>query len=242
MDEQVFRALLEEFYLECKERLDRIEQVLLTVEAADAERRRELLVEAKRELHTLKGNSGMMGLGELQALGHGMEDQVGALSSSRVAAAVVRELLAGVDEFRVLLDRACGREDSADAAEEEAEAPALQESVRVSFAALDSLVDLLSEMVIFRNRLAEGVGAAPGALPQGRSRGARRRSTSRCARRPARRWGTWCATPSCTGSNRRRSVSPRARRRPGASVSRRGGRAGRASARASATGRGRSAT
>src|ERR1044072_2393994 len=85
MDEQVFRALLEEFYLECKERLDRIEQVLLTVEAADAERRRELLVEAKRELHTLKGNSGMMGLGELQALAHGMEDQVAALSSSRGA-------------------------------------------------------------------------------------------------------------------------------------------------------------
>jgi two-component system chemotaxis sensor kinase CheA len=167
MDEQVFRALLEEFYLECKERLDRIEQVLLTVEAADAERRRELLVEAKRELHTLKGNSGMMGLGELQALAHGMEDQVAALSSSRVAAAVVRELLAGVDEFRVLLDRACGREDSADAAEEEAEAPALQESVRVSFAALDSLVDLLSEMVIFRNRLAEGLGHALGQLPKG---------------------------------------------------------------------------
>ena len=54
MDEQLFRALLEEFYLESKERLDAIEQVLLTVEAADADRRRELLVDAKRELHTLK--------------------------------------------------------------------------------------------------------------------------------------------------------------------------------------------
>jgi two-component system chemotaxis sensor kinase CheA len=169
LDEQVFRALLEEFYLESKERLDRIEQVLLTVEAADAERRRDLFVEAKRELHTLKGNSAMMGLGELQALAHRIEDQVAALSPAAIAAATVRELLAGVDEFRVLLDRACGRaeETAAAAAVEESEAPALQESVRVSFAALDSLVDLLSEMVIFRNRLADALGYALGQLPKG---------------------------------------------------------------------------
>src|SRR4029079_14177758 len=87
LDEQVFRALLEYFYLESKERLDRIEQVLLTIEAADAERRRDLLVEAKRELHTLKGNSAMMGLGELQGLAHRIEDQVAALSPSTIAAA-----------------------------------------------------------------------------------------------------------------------------------------------------------
>jgi two-component system chemotaxis sensor kinase CheA len=170
LDEQVFRALLEEFYLESKERLDRIEQVLLTVEAADADRRRDLLVEAKRELHTLKGNSAMMGLGELQGLAHRIEDQVAALSPGAIAAATVRELLAGVDEFRALLDRACGRADETPAAgdgAEDAEAPALQESVRVSFAALDSLVDLLSEMVIFRNRLGEALGHAIGRLPKG---------------------------------------------------------------------------
>src|SRR2546423_649931 len=74
MDEQVFRALLEEFYLESKERLDKIEQVLLVLETSDAEKRGELLVEAKRELHTLKGNSGMMGLGELQRLAHQIEE------------------------------------------------------------------------------------------------------------------------------------------------------------------------
>ena len=167
MDEQVFRALLEEFYLECKERLDRIEQVLLTVEAADAERRRELLVEAKRELHTLKGNSGMMGLGELQALAHRIEDQVAQLVPAAIPAATLRGLLAGVDEFRHLLDRACGRADLAPAAAVDEEAPALQESVRVSFAALDSLVDLLSEMVIFRNRLAEALAHGLGKLPKG---------------------------------------------------------------------------
>jgi two-component system chemotaxis sensor kinase CheA len=171
MDEQVFRALLEEFYLESKERLDHIEQVLLVVEGADVERRAELLVEAKRELHTLKGNSGMMGLSELQGLAHRIEDQVAELRPEAIAGAVVRELLAGVDEFRVLLDRACGRAEETTEevglAEEEEAAPALQESVRVSFAALDSLVDLLSEMVIFRNRLAEALGHGLGKLPKG---------------------------------------------------------------------------
>ena len=168
MDEQVFRALLEEFYLESKERLDAIERVLLTVEAADADRRRDLLVEAKRELHTLKGNSAMMGLGELQGLAHRFEDRVAELRPAAISADVVRELLARVDEFRTLLDRAAGRVEEVPAEALEAEdAPALQESVRVSFAALDSLVDLLSEMVIFRNRLSEALGQGLGHLPKG---------------------------------------------------------------------------
>ena len=168
MDEQVFRALLEEFYLESKERLDHIEQVLLAVEDADGERRAELMVEAKRELHTLKGNSGMMWLSELQELAHHVEDQVVELAPEAIGGAAVRHLLDQVDHFRLLLDRAAGRAveggtSVAPAAEEEA-APAVQESVRVSFAALDSLVDLLSEMVIFRNRLAEALAHGLGKL------------------------------------------------------------------------------
>src|SRR5207237_1500212 len=103
MDEQVFRALLEEFYLESKERLDKIEQVLLVLETSDAEKRGELLVEAKRELHTLNGNSGMMGLGELQRRAHQIEDEVAELDVAAIDGAVVHELLAGVDRFRVLL-------------------------------------------------------------------------------------------------------------------------------------------
>lgn len=171
MDEQVFRALLEEYYLESKERLDRIEQVLLAVEAADAERRGELLVEAKRELHTLKGNSGMMGLGELQELAHGFEDRVARVRGGAIQRSVLRELLEGVDHFRELLDRACGRAEEGPAdvaaqADEEA-GPAVQESVRVAFTALDSLVDQLSEMVIFRNRLAEALAHGLGRLPKG---------------------------------------------------------------------------
>ncbi|HVS01899.1 MAG TPA: chemotaxis protein CheW [Thermoanaerobaculia bacterium] len=162
MDEQVFQALVEEFYLESRERLDRIQEVLLGLEELAPEPRRERLVEARRELHTLKGNSGMMGLGELQELAHRIEDQVVAAQERGEG---LREVLAGVDRFRTLLEQACrGAAPAGDAAADaqagdEAAAPgAVQESVRVSFASLDALVDLLSEMVIFRNRLGEFLG------------------------------------------------------------------------------------
>lgn len=162
MDEQVFRALLEEFYLESKERLGHIEEVLLAIEAASPATRAELLVDAKRELHTLKGNSGMMGLGELQQLAHEIEDRVAELVPESIPGPVVRDLLQAVDRFGGLLDRACGRAEEAPAeaaaADEEEAGRGVQESVRVSFAALDSLVDLISEMVIFRNRLSEALG------------------------------------------------------------------------------------
>ena len=159
MDDQIFQALVEEFYLESRERLSAIEEALLALEGASEARHDELIVVAKRELHTLKGNSGMMGLKELQELAHELEDRVAELEDPNE----VRDILVEVDQFRKLLDRSCGREEeegaeSAEAAE--AAAATVQESVRVSFAALDQLVDLLSEMVIFRNRLARSLGQA----------------------------------------------------------------------------------
>ena len=157
MDDQIFQALVEEFYLESRERLSAIEEALLGLETADAARREELVVSAKRELHTLKGNSGMMGLKELQALAHDLEDRVAELEGSDEVGA----LLADVDRFRRMLERACGREE--EVADEEGApdaASAVQESVRVSFTALDQLVDLLSEMVIFRNRLDQSLHKA----------------------------------------------------------------------------------
>ncbi|MDX1630896.1 MAG: chemotaxis protein CheW [Thermoanaerobaculia bacterium] len=160
MDDQIFDALVEEFYLESRERLSSIEETLLEVEEASEDRQEELLVVAKRELHTLKGNSGMMGLRELQELAHELEDSVAAIESP----GDVHEILAGVDRFRRLLDRSCGREEIEEADVDEVSEPgagrAVQESVRVSFSALDHLVDLLSEMVIFRNRLAQSLHQA----------------------------------------------------------------------------------
>ena len=187
MDEQVFRALLEEFYLECKERLAIIEEALVAAGSASVAERATRLVDARRELHTLKGNSGMMGLGELQQLAHRIEDRVGEWRPETLANEQLREALAEVDRFRRLLEKACGHaggvEDKAGAAAAgqppESQLPEgqlpeshlpeshVQESVRVSFAALDSLVELISEMVIFRNRLGETLAHGLATLPKG---------------------------------------------------------------------------
>jgi two-component system chemotaxis sensor kinase CheA len=168
MDEQVYRALLEEFYLECKERLAHIEESLVAVGTAPPEARASMLVDAKRELHTLKGNSGMMGLTELQGLAHAIEDRVGDWTAESIDAGSLRLALAEVDRFHRLLEKASGHAGEGEAAAAEADAGrGVQESVRVSFAALDSLVDLLSEMVIFRNRLTETLAQATHTLPKG---------------------------------------------------------------------------
>jgi two-component system, chemotaxis family, sensor kinase CheA len=168
MDEQqLFEGLLEEYHLESRERLEEIESALLSLEQASAEERQQHLITAQRELHTLKGNSGMMGFVDLQELAHRLEDQ---LQEVRSGDQGLGEMLAGVDLFRRLLERTGRPQKSFDEAPAKtgavAEARAetsptrtgLQEGVRVSFAALDSLVDLLSEMVIFRNRLSEALG------------------------------------------------------------------------------------
>ena len=113
-----------DFALDAQERCDRIEELLLAGP--------EQLDEVRRELHTLKGNAGMVGLRELQEAAHAMEEE-----SDRTA------LLRMLDEFRALLlgDGERGK----------------IRSVRVPFRALDELVDLLAEMVVFRNRLDDAI-------------------------------------------------------------------------------------
>lgn len=53
-----FKELLDEFLLEAQERVDEVETQLLELASGDAESRQISLARAKRELHTLKGNSG----------------------------------------------------------------------------------------------------------------------------------------------------------------------------------------
>lgn len=92
-----FQELLDEFLLEARERTDEVESLLLRIASGDPESRREAIAQAKRELHTLKGNSGMMGFSDLQQIAHHMEDQVETLDAKHP---VVDEILAKLDSLR----------------------------------------------------------------------------------------------------------------------------------------------
>ncbi|HEX6201015.1 MAG TPA: Hpt domain-containing protein, partial [Thermoanaerobaculia bacterium] len=116
----------EDFLLETSERLERLEGRLLDLEQSPGRPAAtdEGMDELRRELHTLKGNAGLMGLGDLQALAHDMEESLAGLPRGLVAA---RELLRGVDRFRELLGAVAGGQ----AGGEEAGEAAGAEGVRV---------------------------------------------------------------------------------------------------------------
>jgi two-component system chemotaxis sensor kinase CheA len=159
MERSASHDLFDDFSAEAEERLDRLEELLLAAAAAGPEVPA-LLEEVQRELHTLKGNAGLMGLGALQELAHGLEDEVEEIDPARPE---VRGLLAGVDRFRAQMREAGGAR-SASAVHPllaglgglgmGAEGAA---SVRIPFATLDALVDLLAEVVIARNRVADAL-------------------------------------------------------------------------------------
>jgi two-component system chemotaxis sensor kinase CheA len=149
--------LLQDFALEAEERLARIEASLLRLAGAAADGFDALLVQIRRDLHTLKGNSAMVGLGGLQELAHEMEDLAEALAPGQPA---IQPLLAGVDRYRAGL-RAAGSSPAGPAAGPAPAAPTAgtaPASARIPFSTLDQLVERLAEMVMFRNRLADGLG------------------------------------------------------------------------------------
>jgi two-component system chemotaxis sensor kinase CheA len=157
-------GLLGDFLLEAQERLGRLEDLLLAG-AGDGDFGPEAIAEIKLQLHTLKGNAGIVGLRELQSLAHELEDCAESLAT---AAPETEELLSGVDRFRRLLQQA-----AAGGAETREGASGRETGVRVAFSALDALVDLLGEVVIHRNHLGEALGrhaaelGAAGLRPQG---------------------------------------------------------------------------
>lgn len=153
-------GLLAEFLLEAQERLERVEEALLETVSHGPQALVPRLEDVRRELHTLKGNAGMVGLFDLQTLAHELEDTLAALDP---LAPRVEGLLGGIDRFRALLALvgeapAPGRE-AALLAEPGAAELALG-GVRISFGRLDALVELLAETVIFRNRLGEALARA----------------------------------------------------------------------------------
>lgn len=162
MIEHPLEEFLGEFVLEARERLDEVEGLLIGLGAAAPAERRRRVERAKRELHTLKGNSGMLGLKDLQAHAHRIEQRVVERDAAELD---VVAILAELDRFRSELAAIGGRRTETEPREEPVGAEAEPEvsvdlahgSVRVPFDRLDALVDLLAEMVIFRNRLADTV-------------------------------------------------------------------------------------
>ncbi|HXH40439.1 MAG TPA: chemotaxis protein CheW [Thermoanaerobaculia bacterium] len=147
---EVFDGFVTDFVIEARERCDRLEELLLSALDGHPSGRNQLLEDARRELHTLKGNAGMVGLRDLQTAAHALEDKVNDLD---VEGPGLHSLLHELDDYRTLLD-ACIT--SAAEATPERAAHSLR-SVRVPFSALDELVDLLAEMVVFRNRLDDAI-------------------------------------------------------------------------------------
>ena len=73
MSGQDLGALLGDFLAEAEERTARVEQILLDLPQSGGDAP-ELIKRARRELHTLKGNAGMMGFDALRTATHELED------------------------------------------------------------------------------------------------------------------------------------------------------------------------
>jgi two-component system chemotaxis sensor kinase CheA len=189
-----FKELLDEFLLEARERADEVESLLLRLPAGGSEDRHASLAQAKRELHTLKGNSGMMGFTDLQELAHRMEDEVDSLDLAEEELAI-DGLLQKVDSLRHGLEEIGARvDDFAElGAEPEPTAPeaaaaddgtaaevgsgeAAMSSVRVSFSKIDQLVELQAETLIFRNRLSDAIARGRQLIKAADGSGERRES------------------------------------------------------------------
>jgi len=173
MDPSGFQELFDEFLLEARERAGEVEGLMLRLATGAATARRAALAQVKRELHTLKGNAGMMGFGDLQALAHRLEDEVEKLDLDNPS---IDPILAGIDELRRGLEEvapAVPEGETATAEAPAAAAPAADapetpvaagllatatgSSVRLPFAKIDELVEVQAETLIFRNRLSDAV-------------------------------------------------------------------------------------
>jgi len=195
---QVDEDMVEPFLEEATERIEALAQKLLRLEAAPNDA--ELVREVFRDLHTVKGSSGFVGLRRMNRVAHAAEELVGQLRDGKrsVGRGVIDALLAALDALRALLtaaSRAHGSErmrgtrvdvpidealrrlaapdEAASAnvnanvnvnvnvnanvnASASAAAPTeTRQTLRVDFDKLDSLLNLVGELVLSKARLHE---------------------------------------------------------------------------------------
>jgi chemotaxis protein histidine kinase CheA/CheY-like chemotaxis protein len=101
--------MLDPFFEEAGDRLDALGEKLLKLEHDPTDR--ELLNEIFRDIHTVKGGSGIVGLGPMNALAHRMEDFFGEIRDGRrsVMQPDVDLLLGGIDRLKGILEKARAR-------------------------------------------------------------------------------------------------------------------------------------
>jgi two-component system chemotaxis sensor kinase CheA len=92
-----FEEFIDDFFSECEEHLSTVRRILLDLEAhASGQPNAGELHDLQRALHTLKGLSGMVGLGSAEEVAHAMEDAVRAVQSlDRIPSSVLELLFVG---------------------------------------------------------------------------------------------------------------------------------------------------
>jgi len=156
MDEHhLFGELLDDFVLESSRRLEIIEKALLEIGEQASATSPGAVEDIRRELHTLKGNAGMMGLREIQSRAHEMEEAI--VHGDALTAEQTTFLLQGVDTIRTLLRLASGHDGSDSASPESAIPDTAQSGLMVQVAAVDAIVELLADSMILGSRLARQI-------------------------------------------------------------------------------------
>ena len=196
MSEEISPELVTIYLEDARGHLEALDHCLLTLEREGLDA--EVVADVLGPLHTLKGNSGMMGFGGVKDYVHRLEDVFAQVSSGnlRLAAPLFDTLFAGASALREAIEKACqaGREvreltadrtelDALLAGGETAEPalaavaphlPAAPQSrvkekkaaasdvqyvaarsnlLRVEFAQLDHLLNLVGELIIYRTKL-----------------------------------------------------------------------------------------
>lgn len=174
--------LTQEFLLESRENLDRLEQDLVTLEQEPASPK--TLASIFRAIHTIKGTCGFFSFEKLEGIAHAAENLLSLLRTEKLAmtAEVTNALLATADLIREILAsiEEHGHEGTADATavvellthlqtgsagtprsiplatlSEKTAAPARETTVRVNVALLDQLMNLVGELVLTRNQIVQ---------------------------------------------------------------------------------------
>jgi two-component system chemotaxis sensor kinase CheA len=191
-DFQVSAELLTIFLEDARGHLEALDRGLLGLEREGLDP--EIMTGLLGPLHTLKGNSGMLGFGGIKDYVHRLEDVLGRMRDGQLDLSPVLfdRLFAGASALRDAVEKACRqaaevRDLSAEQAALEAlmkagpatpaAAPAAPRAaatqhvaarsnmVRVDFAQLDHLLNLVGELVVYRTKLQEVGKEAAALLP-----------------------------------------------------------------------------